>query len=77
LTISKQLEENIGHVIFINKFGVNPEDVDEFLKRWAADAALFKQQPGYISTQLHRGIPGGVRSSTMSSGSPHLTSKEL
>ena len=45
VTISKQMEEDIGPVIFINKFNVNPVDVDEFLKRWAADATAFKQQP--------------------------------
>jgi len=29
---SSQLEEDIGPIIFVNKFTVNPEDVDEFLK---------------------------------------------
>jgi quinol monooxygenase YgiN len=58
VTISEQMEEDIGPVIFINKFNVNPVDVDEFLKRWAADATAFKQQPGFISAQLHRGIAG-------------------
>ena len=58
VTISKQMEEDIGPVIFINKFNVNPVDVDEFLKRWAADATAFKEQPGFISAQLHRGIAG-------------------
>jgi quinol monooxygenase YgiN len=37
---------------------VNPEDVDRFLKTWTADASIFKQQPGYISAQLHREIAG-------------------
>lgn len=58
VTISEQMEEDIGSVIFVNKFNVNPVDVDEFLKRWAADATAFKQQPGFISAQLHRGIAG-------------------
>lgn len=58
VTISKQLEENIGPIIFINKFSVNHEDVDRFLKRWAANESLFKQQQGFISAQLHRGIAG-------------------
>jgi quinol monooxygenase YgiN len=58
VTISKQMEENIGPIIFINKFNVSPGDVDEFLKRWAADATAFRQQPGFISAQLHRGIAG-------------------
>jgi heme-degrading monooxygenase HmoA len=58
VTLPKQLEEEAGPIVFMNKFSMNPDDVDEFLKRWAADAAVFKQQPGYISAQLHRGIAG-------------------
>jgi Antibiotic biosynthesis monooxygenase len=58
VTLSAQMEENIGPVILINKFNVNPEDVDQFLRKWTADAAIFKQQPGFISAQLHRGIGG-------------------
>ena len=37
---------------------MKPEEVDRFLRAWAADAAYFKSQPGFISTQLHRGIAG-------------------
>ena len=52
-----QIEEKImGSVILINKFNVKPNKVDQFLKDWAEDAARFKQEPGFISTQLHRGI---------------------
>ena len=40
------------------KSSYSDEDVDQLLKAWAADAAYFKQQPGFISTQLHRGIGG-------------------
>jgi quinol monooxygenase YgiN len=59
VTFSRQLEEDVdGPVILINKFAVNPEDVDQFLKAWTSDATNFKQQPGYISAQLHRGIAG-------------------
>jgi heme-degrading monooxygenase HmoA len=35
-----------------------PEDIDELLQAWAADAAFLKSKPGFISTQLHRGIAG-------------------
>jgi hypothetical protein len=28
------------------------------LNAWAADAAIFKEQPGFIFTQLHKGIAG-------------------
>ena len=53
-------EEDIGPVILINKFNVKPEEVDQLLRAWAADAAYFKSQPGFISTQLHRGIAGST-----------------
>ena len=58
VTFSEQLEENIGPIVLINKFNVKPEETDQFLKAWEKDAAYFKSQPGYISTQLHRGIGG-------------------
>lgn len=35
---------------------MKPEDADEFLKAWEADATYFKSQPGLISAQLHKGI---------------------
>jgi heme-degrading monooxygenase HmoA len=56
--LSEQMEANIGPVILINKFNVKPEEVDPFLSAWAADAQIMKRQPGFISTQLHRGIAG-------------------
>lgn len=58
VSVYAQMEENVGPVILINKFSVGSEDFDEFLKAWAAEAEKFKQQPGFISTQLHRGIGG-------------------
>jgi heme-degrading monooxygenase HmoA len=59
VTLAAQLEEKGGrHVILINKFNVKPENVDQLLKAWAADAAYLKQKPGFISTQLHQGIGG-------------------
>jgi quinol monooxygenase YgiN len=57
ITLSKQMEDDVGgSVILINKITIKAEDVDQFLKTWTDDAAIFKQQPGFISTQLHRGI---------------------
>lgn len=58
VTLQEQMVHEVRPVILINKFNVKPEDVNSFLAAWAADAAFFKQQPGYISTQLHRGIGG-------------------
>jgi heme-degrading monooxygenase HmoA len=35
---------------------VQSEDVEEFLKVFANITKMIKQQPGFISAQLHRGI---------------------
>lgn len=56
--LGEQLEEGGGPVILIAKFDVAPEDAEQLVAAWSADAAIMKQQPGYISTQLHRGIAG-------------------
>jgi heme-degrading monooxygenase HmoA len=56
VTLLEQAEMNVGPVILINKFNVEPEEVEHFLKAWGADASFFKQQPGFISAQLHKGI---------------------
>ena len=58
VTLRQQLGQEVGPVILINKFSVSPEEVEAFLRAWAEDAAFFKRQPGFISTQLHRGIGG-------------------
>jgi quinol monooxygenase YgiN len=58
VAIFEQMEENVGPVILINKFSVNPEEFDLFLKGWTNEAEKFKEQPGFISTQLHQGIGG-------------------
>ena len=56
VTLSEQAELNVGPVILINKFNMKSDEVEHFLKAWAADSAFMKQQPGFISAQLHRGI---------------------
>jgi Antibiotic biosynthesis monooxygenase len=66
VTLAVQLEEEEGGgpVILINKFNIKPEDVDNnnsLLNAWAADAAdyyLKQKEPGFIYSQLHRGIGG-------------------
>ena len=58
ITLADQLQDTGGPVILINKFEVAPTDAEQFLAAWAADGVFFKQQPGFISAQLHRGIAG-------------------
>ena len=55
----EQIEEKgivDGQVILINKFNVNPDKVEEFVKDQRKDANNFKQQPGFVSAQLHKEI---------------------
>jgi quinol monooxygenase YgiN len=56
--IFTQMEEDVGPVILINKFSVDPKEFDQFLKGYTTDNEKFKQQPGFILTQLHKGIGG-------------------
>ena len=56
----QQLQEDSGPVVLMNQFNVAPEDVERFLEVWADDAAFMKSRPGFISTQLHRGIAGST-----------------
>jgi len=57
--IFEQMEEdNSSPIILLNKFSVAPEEFDQFLKGWTSEAEKFKEQPGFISTQLHKGIGG-------------------
>jgi heme-degrading monooxygenase HmoA len=56
--LAAQMEETLGPVVLVNTFTVESDEVAPLLKAWAADAAWMKQQPGFISTQLHRGIGG-------------------
>lgn len=54
--IFNQLGEELAPVILINAFTVDAADVPPLPKAWQDDANWMKQQAGYISTQLHRGI---------------------
>jgi quinol monooxygenase YgiN len=58
VTLKDQMEEakETGSVILINKFNIELDKVELFLREWTEEAIRFKQQPGFISTQLHKGI---------------------
>jgi heme-degrading monooxygenase HmoA len=58
IPIQQQLGETLAPVVLINVFTVDAKDVDALLDAWTHDANWMKRQPGYISTQLHRGIGG-------------------
>jgi quinol monooxygenase YgiN len=55
--LKDQMEDELtGPVILINKFNVKSDEVEQFLKVWKDDATKFKDQSGFISAQLHKGI---------------------
>lgn len=58
VTIREQLQEGGGPVVLVNLFTVAPDEAEQLVAAWAEDAAFMKRQPGFISTQLHRGIAG-------------------
>ena len=58
VTLAQQMETQSGPVVLVNRFSVDPSEADQLLRAWAGDAAVMKRQPGFISTQLHRGLAG-------------------
>ncbi|WP_158811913.1 antibiotic biosynthesis monooxygenase [Beijerinckia sp. L45] len=59
VALADQLRDaGTGPVVLINTFTVQPANADALLEAWSRDAGLMKRQPGFISTQLHRGIAG-------------------
>jgi heme-degrading monooxygenase HmoA len=57
--IFRQIESSEpGPVVLLNIFKVDEEDVPKLLAAWTDDANWMKQQPGFISTQLHQAIAG-------------------
>ncbi len=54
--ITRQLAVAASPAVLVNVFTVDAADVDALLKAWESDALWMKQQPGFISTQLHRAI---------------------
>lgn len=61
VSIEHQLSDQSSEpVVLINVFTVDPEDVDQLFEAWKSDSSYFMKQPGFISTQLHKGIQGST-----------------
>ena len=56
VTLADQMSAQEGPIVLMNLFTVTPADEEALLEAWTHDAAFMKTQPGYISTQLHKGI---------------------
>ncbi|HEY4802285.1 MAG TPA: antibiotic biosynthesis monooxygenase family protein [Paraburkholderia sp.] len=54
--IERQIALDARPVVLVNVFTLDKADEQTFLAVWQDDAAFMKQQPGFISTQLHRAI---------------------
>ena len=55
--IERQITIDASAVVLVNVFTLDRADEETFLKAWQDDARFMKQQqPGFISTQLHRAI---------------------
>jgi len=54
--IERQIALDASPVVLVNLFTLDKADEQAFLKAWQEDAVFMKQQPGFISTQLHRAI---------------------
>lgn len=54
--IDRQLTIEASPVVLVNLFTLDPVDEQALLAAWQHDAEFMKQQPGFISTQLHRAL---------------------
>lgn len=54
--IENQLAIEQAPVVLVNVFDVDEVDEGKLVAAWEEDANWMKQQPGYISTQLHRAL---------------------
>jgi heme-degrading monooxygenase HmoA len=61
VSIRDQLKDQSKEpVVLVNVFHVASDQGDALIAAWTDDASYFKAQPGFISTQLHRGIGGSA-----------------
>lgn len=56
--IEQQLREAANPVVLVNLFTVAEADIPALMAAWEKDANWMKQQPGFLSTQLHRAVGG-------------------
>jgi len=54
--IERQLAVDASPVVLVNVFTLDKADEHSLLEAWEHDAQFMKQQPGFISTQLHRAL---------------------
>lgn len=60
VTLADQMRVDDGPITLLNLFTVDADEEDELVAAWTRDADFMKIQPGYISTQLHKGLAGST-----------------
>ena len=58
--IERQITIDASAVVLVNVFTLDRAEEETFLRVWQDDARFMKQQPGFISTQLHQGTAGST-----------------
>jgi heme-degrading monooxygenase HmoA len=58
--IDLQLRSTADPIVLVNLFSVAEADTPALMSVWETDATWMKQQPGLLSTQLHRPIGGSL-----------------
>lgn len=54
--LERQIAVDASSVVLVNIFTLDKADELAFLQAWRDDVLFMRQQPGFISTQLHRAI---------------------
>ncbi len=61
VSLGQQMQSNEdGSIVLINVFTIDAADEEALIEAWAHDAQFMKEQPGYISTQMHKAIGGST-----------------
>lgn len=59
ISLRVQMQTSVGGpAVLINLFSVAPQEADMLLRAWTEDAKFMQAQPGFMHTQLHKGIGG-------------------
>ena len=69
--IFQQINSDLSPVVLVNIFQVSEGESPALLSAWEKDANWMKQQPGFISMHMHRGIAGSTRKTSPSTSGKH------
>lgn len=56
--IEQQLQVQASPAVLVNLFSVAEADIPALMAAWERNATWMKQQPGFLSTQMHRAVGG-------------------